>query len=83
MHNQDGAVVLDIRHGEMYRLNFVGSRMFELLKDGFTKAQIAEAITHEFDVSLESVIADLEEFLAHLEKYNLLDPAPPKFHSVL
>ena len=28
-HNQDGAVVLDILHGQMFRLNLVGSRMLE------------------------------------------------------
>ena len=33
-HNQDGAVVLDILHGQMFRLNLVGSRMLELLKGG-------------------------------------------------
>ena len=27
-HNQDGAIVLDILHGEMFRLNFVGSPRF-------------------------------------------------------
>ena len=71
-HNQDGAVVLDILHGEMFRLNFVASRMLELLKDGLTNAQIADAISREFGVVRETVTADLEEFLVHLEKHNLL-----------
>jgi hypothetical protein len=33
-HGQDGAIVLDIRQGQMFNLNFVGSRILELLKEG-------------------------------------------------
>jgi Coenzyme PQQ synthesis protein D (PqqD) len=75
--NLDGAVVLDILHGEMFQLNFVGSRMLELLKAGFTNAQIADAISRDFGVARETVTADLEEFVAHLEKHSLLDLAEP------
>lgn len=71
-HNRDGAVVLDILHGQMFRLNLVGSRMLELLKQGRTEAQITEAISREFGASRETVEADLREFLAHLEKHHLV-----------
>jgi hypothetical protein len=71
-HNQDGAVVLDILHGQMFRANFVGSRILELLKQGFTNDQIADAISHEFAVPREIVTVDLQQFLSHLEKHNLL-----------
>jgi Coenzyme PQQ synthesis protein D (PqqD) len=76
-HNPDGAVVLDILHGEMYRLNFVGSRMLELLKQGYTNLQIADAVSREFGVARETVTADLEEFLQHLEKHKLLNLSKP------
>ena len=82
-HNQDGAVVLDILHGEMFRMNFVGSRMLELLKDGFTDAQIADTISREFGVARETVATDLQEFLAHLEKHGLLDVEEPGRRPVL
>jgi hypothetical protein len=82
-HNQDGAIVLDILHGEMFRLNFVGSRMLELLKQGFTNAQIADAIGREFGVAREAVAADLEEFLLHLEKHKLLNLSEPGRRPVL
>jgi Coenzyme PQQ synthesis protein D (PqqD) len=72
-HNRDGAVLLDILHGQMFRLNLVGSRMLELLKQGHTEAQIAEQISQEFSVGREIVVSDLHEFLAHLEKHHLLD----------
>jgi hypothetical protein len=82
-HNQDGAIVLDILHGEMFRLNFVGSRMLELLKQGCTNVQIAEAVGREFGVARETVTADLEEFLEHLEKHKLLDLSEPGRRPVL
>jgi Coenzyme PQQ synthesis protein D (PqqD) len=82
-HNADGAVVLDILHGEMYRLNLVGSRMLELLKDGFTNAQIADAVSRQFGVARETVAADLEEFLQHLEKHKLLNLSEPGRRPVL
>jgi hypothetical protein len=82
-HNQDGAVVLDILHGEMFRLNFVGSRMLELLKQGRTEAQIADELSNEFGEARETVAADLQEFLAHLEKHHLLDLRQPENSSTL
>jgi hypothetical protein len=72
-HNLDGAVVLDIRQGQMFRLNLVGSRMLELLKQGRDEAQIADEISRQFAVSREMVEADLKEFLSHLEKHHLLE----------
>jgi Coenzyme PQQ synthesis protein D (PqqD) len=77
-HNQDGAVVLDILHGQMYRMNLVGSRMLELLKQGYTEARIEEEVSIEFGVSREIVETDLREFLAHLEKHHLLELGHPE-----
>ncbi len=77
-HNQDGAVVLDILHGQMFRLNLVGSRMLELLKQGHTETEIAQQISKEFSVGREIVVADLHEFLAHLEKHHLLHSGEPR-----
>jgi len=72
-HNQDGAVVLDILHGQMFRLNVVGSRMLELLKQGMAEAQIADAISRDSGAPREIVATDLREFLNHLERNHLLE----------
>jgi len=72
-HNQDGAVVLDIRHGQIFRLNLVGSRMLELLKGGCSEEQISDQISRDFSVPREIVETDLREFFAHLEKHHLLE----------
>ena len=76
-HNEDGAVVLDILHGQMFRLNLVGSRMLELLKLGRSEREIANQVSQEFCIGREIVTSDFKEFLAHLEKYHLLGLAGP------
>lgn len=72
-HSQDGAIALDILHGQMFRLNVVGSRMLELLKQGMTEAQIADAISRDSGAPGEIVAIDLREFLNHLERNHLLE----------
>jgi hypothetical protein len=57
--------------------------MLELLKDGFTNAQIADAIGREFGVAREAVTADLEEFFEHLGKHKLLNLSEPGRRPVL
>lgn len=64
---------MDILHGQMFRLNVVGSRMLELLKLDRTESQIADELSREFGATREIVAADLREFLAHLERHHLLE----------
>lgn len=75
-NSQDGAVILDIFHGQMYRLNVVGSRMLELLKEGLTESQIADQISRESGADREIVAQDFRQFLAHLEKHHLIESQP-------
>jgi hypothetical protein len=72
-HNQDGGVVLDIRHGRMYGLNFVGSRILELVKQNFQEPQIAEEISLQFGVGLDTATSDVHEFLESLDKHGLIE----------
>jgi hypothetical protein len=71
-HGQDGAIVLDIQHGQMFNLNRVGSRMFELLEMGSAEPEIVEAISQEFSVSREMVEDDVREFIGALKKNRLV-----------
>jgi hypothetical protein len=75
-HNQDGAVVLDIRQGQMFNLNFVGSRI-ELLKNGSTEFAIVDEISREFDVSRNVAENDVREFLQNLKKCHLVEEHEP------
>lgn len=72
-HNQDGAIVLDVREGQMFNLNFVGSRILELLKNGTGESGIADQICREFGVGRELAERDMCKFLQNMKKYHLVE----------
>jgi hypothetical protein len=71
-HGQDGAIVLDVQQGQMFNLNLVGSRIFELVKSGSTEAEIVDKIGREFGVSRQLAENDVREFLQTLREYHLI-----------
>ena len=76
-HNQDGAIVLDVRQGQMFSLNFVGSRILELLKSGTTESKIVDEIVREFGVGRDLAENDVREFLQNLKKCRLVEEHEP------
>jgi hypothetical protein len=72
-HNQDGAILLDIRQGQIFNVNFVGSRILELLKNGSTESAISDQISREFGVGRELAESDLRKFLQILKKCHLVE----------
>jgi len=76
-HNQDGAILLDIRQGQMFNVNFVGSRILELLKSGSTASAIVDEIGREFGISRNLAENDVGEFLQALKKCHLVEEHEP------
>src|ERR1700740_1671346 len=74
-HGQDGAIVLDVRQGQMFNLNLVGSRILELLESGSPEEQITDAISRKFGANIETVRKDVAEFLKGLKAHKLVDTA--------
>ena len=72
-HNRDGAIVLDVRRGQMFNLNFVGSRILELLKSGSAEPAIVDEISREFGISRDLAENDVREFLRNLKKCHLVE----------
>jgi Coenzyme PQQ synthesis protein D (PqqD) len=72
-HNQDGAIVLDVRQGQMFNVNLVGSRILELLESGSTESAIVDEIAREFGVGRELAENDVREFLQNLKEYQLVE----------
>jgi hypothetical protein len=72
-HNRDGAIVLDVRQGQMFNLNFVGSRILELLKSGSAEPAIVDEISREFGISRDLAENDVGEFLRTLKKCHLVE----------
>jgi hypothetical protein len=69
----DGAILLDIRHGQILGLNRMGSAIFQMLKRGLEPPQIAAEITREFGTNVAEVQADVLEFIENLQKHAVLD----------
>jgi Coenzyme PQQ synthesis protein D (PqqD) len=69
----DGAILLDIRHGQILGLNRMGSAIFQMLKCGLEPPQIAAAISREFGTNVAAVQADVLEFIENLQKHDVLD----------
>jgi hypothetical protein len=76
-HNQDGAILLDVRQGQMFNVNLVGSRIFELLKNGYTQAGIVDVIGREFGVGRDIAETDVREFIQILKGFHLVEEHEP------
>jgi len=62
----DETVVLDLVGEQYYGLNAVGSRIWDLLAEDHTLAQIAEVIAQEFDAPAAQVQEDLRALITQL-----------------
>lgn len=72
-HSADGAVILDIRQGSMFRFNPTGSRVLELLSAGADEKAIVSSLVEEFSADPATAAADTGEFLTLLREHALLE----------
>ena len=72
-HGQDGAIVLDIRQGQMFNLNLVGSRILELLETGANESAIVDEISQKFEVRRDLAESDVREFIESLKHHCVLE----------
>jgi hypothetical protein len=70
--NEDGGIVLDLDHGQMFRLNPVAALILESLGKGCTQSEIAQEIARQYNISEETASADIREFLKSLEEHKLV-----------
>jgi len=70
--NHDGAVVLDIPHGQILHVNSVGFLILTRLQQGQTEIQIIHEISRDFYVPIEIVQTDVTEFIESLKQHKLL-----------
>jgi DNA-binding transcriptional LysR family regulator len=69
---QDGAILLDVERGRMLCLNPVGSKILELVARGLDEAQITREISRTYNEPIETVRADVREFLEALRQHAVL-----------
>jgi hypothetical protein len=74
--NQDGAVLLDIEQGLCFSLNPVGTRIWQMIKDGRSVDEIADTLEQEFRVPRTQLLTDISDFLKQLENMRLVGDHP-------
>jgi len=74
---QDGSILLDVHHGEMFCLNLVGSKILELLQCEYDETRIAEEISKSYGVAKDIASRDVREFLDALYRHHILQPLRP------
>jgi len=74
--NEDGATVLDIDQGQMFRLNPVGALILESIGSGCAEIEIVREISRRYSVGEATAAADLREFITSLEEHKLVRGAP-------
>lgn len=73
-HLQDGAIVLDVRRGQIFGLNPVGSKILQLLEAGHTEVSVVSEISRYFEIGEDIVRRDLREFIDSLAEQRLIEP---------
>jgi hypothetical protein len=71
---QDGGILLDVHHGQMFSLNIVGAKILELLQQGYDDPRIAHEISRAYEMDRETVEKDVTDFIATLQKHHILQP---------
>lgn len=69
-------VVLSLESGMYFGLNATGTRVWRLIEDGATAAQMVETISREFAHPADRVRADVDELLTALQSKGLVTAAP-------
>lgn len=72
-HSQDGGIILDIHHGQMFRLNITGSRILALLKSDCGESEIVNEISRQFGISQDLAETDVREFILALKNHGLVE----------
>ncbi len=71
---EDQMVILDLRSGIYFGLNLVGSRIWELIKQGRTADEIAAVVVEEFDAPANEIEADVTALIGELVSRKLIEP---------
>lgn len=65
-------VILDLKQSRYCSLNGVGSRMFALVQEKESLAEVVQILTEEYDADPETIRQDLQELIDRLVREGLL-----------
>ena len=69
-------VIVDLRSGETSALNEVGARVWQLLSEGKTIAQVCDVVSREYEAGLPQIQDDVLELVEELLAHNLIEISP-------
>lgn len=69
-------IVLNLESGTYFGLNVTGTRVWRLIEEGASQAEMVERISREFGHPLDAVRADVDELLEALQSRGLVTVAP-------
>jgi len=69
----DESVMLDMASGYYFGLDPVGARIWQLLSETSSFAEIVERLAQEYDVTPEQANSDLVRFVEELKAHGLLN----------
>ena len=73
---RDGAVVLHIQQGQVFKLNAVGARILALLHEGRDEQEIIDSLHAEFPDGGDSIRGDVHEFVHLLKCAHVVEGDP-------
>ena len=68
-------VILDLASGTYFGLDPVGARIWQLLAEGKTLAEVCDTLLEEYEVSREQLEQDTLDLAQKLEAQGLITPA--------
>ena len=74
---EDGGILLDVHHGQMFCLNVVGAKVLQLMQRGYDESFIADEVSRDYGVNKDVVRRDVIEFIETLRKHHILRPVHP------
>ena len=71
----DEGILVDLNTKKYYQLNQTAMLVWKALEKGKSVTEIAEAVTREYEVSIDHAIRSVERLLTNFQSYKLVTPA--------
>lgn len=72
-NSEDGAVVLHIDRGRVFKLNPTGSKVLEMLGSGSSEDEVVDELSREFNECQKVVAGDIRKFIVSLQEHQLIE----------
>lgn len=74
---ENEAVLLDLGTGTYFGLNEVGTRVWQMIESGSSKAEIVQVLVTEYEAPESSIATDVERLIRELRARRLISGGDP------